>query len=289
MKYALGIDIGGTFIRAAIVSDIGKIIMKERVNTGTNVLDNALTLAKKISENNNIIGIGIGAPGPLDIKRGIILNPPNLKIKNLNLLKPFQKKFKMPIVVDNDANLALWGENWTGAAQKVTNAVMLTLGTGVGGGIIIDKKLFQGSFGAGAELGHTIINLTGLKDNDGGIGHLEAFLGTKGILRLGQNKFNSIIELAQALGEKNKTAHETIARIGAILGAECASSAAIFNPEVVVIGGGVTTLLGRFFMEITRKEFKKRVFSPCGKGVKIKKAQLSDWAGVIGAARLIFE
>jgi len=314
-KYFIGVDLGGTNIKFGIVSEKGKVLQKgmlsAQVNLGRDAILNNINKAieqsfvfagkKKIK----IRGIGVGSPGTVNLESGKIEGScPNLpQMVNVNLKGWISKNFKFPIYVDNDANVMALAEFKFGAAKEYKNAFCLTLGTGIGGGIILDGKLFHGSNFAGAEFGHMSICYNGRKCRCGGIGCLETYASapamvkdTKWLLR--KNRKSIIFGLIEGDSDKLTTevifeaerkgdalATSVINHACACLGVGIASAVNLLNPQVVVIGGGVSEG-GLSFIRRIEKEVKKRAFPSATKNLKVVKAKLGNDAGFIGAAIL---
>ncbi len=314
-QYFVGIDLGGTNIKFGIVSERGKVLQKAVLSAQANLGRKAIlsNMNKAVEESLafarrkklKIGGIGVGSPGTVNLDTGKIEGScPNLpQMVGVNLKKSLSKNFKFPIYVDNDANVMALAESKFGAAKGYKDALCLTLGTGIGGGIILDGKLFHGSNFAGAEFGHMTICYSGRKCNCGGIGCLEMYASAPAMVKdakwlLRRNRESIIRKLIQEDASKLTTevifkaekkgdvlASDVINQACAYLGAGIASAVNLLNPQVVVIGGGVSEG-GQSFIHRIEKEVKRRAFPSATKNLKVVKAKLGNDAGFIGAAML---
>lgn len=312
-KYAVGVDLGGTNVKVGIVSQEGKIIKKLSLNTFANVGPvEVITQIKKgvreILTGNKlkIRGIGIGSPGVVSPKKGIVENPPNFPgWDKINLGKILHKEFKYNIHVENDANAAAIGEMMFGAGKKVDSFIMVTLGTGVGGGIIFKGKLFRGEYGAAGEIGHLSVDLNGPKCNCGSYGCVEAFVGNHYLVKRVKNELNehkdskiwellnSNLELLtpliidQAATSGDRYAQSIIKNMGIYLGAGLASVANVLDIGTFIIGGGVAGF-GKPLFDSIQQTMAARVLTPIRKRIKVLPAKLKNDAGIKGASALVF-
>lgn len=313
MKYSLGVDLGGTKIKLGIVNKEGRLIKKNTVPTYAEkgvektieqIKRGIKTLLKE--GKNNIKGIGIGAPGVVSPKMGTVENPPNLPgWEKVHLGKILNEEFKLPVVVENDANAAAIGELIYGAGKKLNSFIMITLGTGVGGGIIFNKKLFRGDFGAAGEIGHITIDRNGPKCKCGSYGCLETYLGNNYLvdrvkIKLEDNETSKIFELVDYNLENlsPKIIHEAsllgddfsrkvIKDLGYKLGCGLASIVNVLDISNIIIGGGVAGF-GKPLFESTEETIKQRVLTPLKPRIKVIPAKLKNNAGIKGAASLVY-
>ena len=276
----------------------------------SDVLDRLIVLAKQTIDRTRrevpgaeIIGIGVGAPGPLDTKSGIVLLTPNLGWVNLPLRQIIHERLGLPAALDNDANCAVLGEWWMGAARGTRNAIGITIGTGIGGGIIIDGKLYHGASDCAGEIGHITIDTEGRRCKCGNYGCLEAYASGPNIaLRACEEiKAGAVSRLAQyvdgdlrqitaqtvyqAAHDGDDLALEVVNDTAKFLGAGIANLLNIFNPEVVVVCGGVTLAGDHLFVPL-RREVARRAFKPAVTVCRIVPCELSGTAGVYGAAKV---
>lgn len=314
-RYVIAIDLGGTNIKVAVIKNEDKIINK--ITIPTNSYKDKLALVNGLSElsirllrksglkKGDIAGIGIGAPGLIDSKKGVIHHLVNIKgFKNVPLKRLIEKKTGILTFLDNDVNVMTLGELYYGAGKGAKNMICITLGTGVGGGIVIDGALYRGSSLSAGEIGHMPLNETGPRCNCGGFGCMEKFVGNRYIVEAIIKKIRKdrktiisklvkgnlkkitpeIISLAAKRGDK--LARETWEEIGCHLGVTLAGVINLLNPERIVIGGGVADA-GRFLFEAIRNTIKKRAMDVPAGCAKVVKARLGRDAGLIGAAVLV--
>lgn len=299
-KFIIAIDLGGTNLKIALLDQRYKLKRKEVLNTQKFVKKDSLIQAiidsiNKIIENNklnkaNILGVGLGLPGPIDIKRGIVHFFPNIPgWKEVELKNILERKLGLPVFLDNDANLMSLAESKLGAARGLVNAVCLTLGTGVGGGIIINGTLYRGLSFAAGEIGHIPINEKGPRCNCGGIGCLEAYIGNNRIIKEAKRLFRRVVsleELSQLAKKKNRRALRIWSEVGRHLGVALVGIVNFFNPEAIVIGGGVSGA-GKILFDRVKETILSRAMSVQAKQVKVFKSKLGNDAGLIGAAILV--
>ncbi|MBE0551911.1 MAG: ROK family protein [Ignavibacterium sp.] len=312
-KYAIGVDLGGTNIKIGIVSDKGKLVKSISIKTEADcgpksVIANIIKGIETILIKNKlkIQGIGIGCPGVVSTKKGIVENAPNLPgWKNVKLGPIVKEKFGHKVHLENDANAAAIGELMFGAGKKFDSFVMVTLGTGVGGGIVFNKKIFRGEFGAAGEIGHISIDVNGPKCNCGSTGCIEAYAGNsylKGQIRselkdFPDSKVWQLIEndltkvsprIIQAASEKKDAyAKFVVERMGKQLGAALASLSNLLDISTFIIGGGVAGF-GKPLLDSARKTISERVLLPLRQRVLVIPAKLQNEAGIKGASSLVF-
>ena len=314
-KYYIGVDLGGTSIKFGIVSYKGEVLHKGMLSVQSklgryailNNLNEAIEISSDYADERGMIigGIGVGSPGTVNLKSGKIEGScPNLpQMVNVNLKGWLSRHFDLPICVDNDANVMALAEFRFGSAKGFKDALCLTIGTGIGGGIILDGKLFHGSNFAGAEFGHMSICFCGRKCNCGGIGCLEMYASAPAMVkdakRLLMREKKSILHkllngdldklttkvIFQAEKKGDDLAASVVNQACACLGAGIASAVNLLNPQVVVIGGGVSQG-GMSFIRRIEKEVKARAFPSATRNLKVVKAKLGNNAGFIGAAML---
>ena len=310
--YAIGIDIGGMSIKAGLVKD-GKIVSSNRkvtAPTAEQSLDNLILQIKSLlSENSltetDIAGIGIGCPGLISSEEGIVDHNSNMKWENFHIVDLLKQSFNVKIKLSNDANVAALGEVVYGSAAKHKNAIMLTLGTGVGGGIIIDGKLYEGGFSKGAELGHTVIVKDGEKCGCGRQGCLEAYASATGLIRITKNAMKKYAESAmwdyvggdidkvdgktafECSKKDDEAAVKVVNKYTAYLADGIMNLANIFRPEVFIIGGGVSAQ-GEYLIGKLKNYCEKYNYGYTNAPkFEIVTATLGNDAGIIGAAALV--
>ena len=319
MRFVLGIDIGGTNLVVGSVAEDGSSLHAlasepTLAEAGEkDVLDRLIALAKRAIEQTRreipsaeIIGIGVGAPGPLDTKSGIVLLTPNLGWENLPLRRIIHERLGLSAALDNDANCAVLGEWWMGAARGTRTAIGITIGTGIGGGLIIDGKLFHGASDCAGEIGHTTIDTEGRRCKCGNYGCLEAYASGPNIAlraieeiqagaesRLPQYVGGDLRKITaqtvyQAAHDGDNLALEVVNDTAGFLGTAIANLVNVFNPDVVVICGGVTLAGDHLFVPL-RREVTRRAFKPAVSVCRIVPCELSGTAGVYGAAKVFLD
>lgn len=308
MEYAIGIDLGGTSIKYALVDKAGNSFFEGKLPSFASVsaakvmeqLIKAATLLKDeaAKQDWNVLGIGLGTPGIVDETNRIVLGGAENIIgwENIDVASLMEKQMSLPVVVGNDANLMGLGDTKYGAGRGCTHVVFLTVGTGIGGAVIIDGKLFNGYANRGTELGHVPLIANGEHCACGAVGCLEYYASTSALTR----RF-SILAKEQNLSFDTEINGELIVRLyheDFPLAVECmnehfyylgrgiAGFVNIFSPQRIVIGGGVAES-GSFYLEKIRAVFKKHVIADCALNTKIVAAELGNKAGLIGAASLI--
>lgn len=307
--YSIGIDIGGTTTKIGIFSRDGRLMFKAEIPTdktesGIRILPNAARTAMSIMSAgkialDDVVGAGIGVPGPVR-NDGTVNRCVNLGWGVIDIEGTMAKLMHMPVKAANDANLAALGEAWMGAGRDSESLVMITLGTGVGGGIIEGQKILKGCEGAAGEIGHIIVN-PGESEacSCGRHGCLEQYVSAKGIVRLAKKRMqysDSILSGEQRLSAKkiydaarlgDSLAKDVTDEAADYLGRAIANISDILNPEAVILGGGVSRA-GEDLRAGVQKSFEKYVFHAC-KNTKILLAYLSNDAGIYGGARLALE
>ena len=307
-KYVFGIDIGGTTVKCGLFTVKGELLEKWEIptrteNNGAAILpDVAETVLKKISEKNldkeEVAGIGIGVPGPVN-DQGEVPGAVNLHWGYVNLAGDMEKMTGLPIKAGNDANVAALGEMWKGGGAGSDNVVMVTLGTGVGGGIINNGKIVTGVHGAGGEIGH--IHVTDDVDrncNCGNRGCLEQVTSATGITylanrRLQKDDMPSVLRNGEvnaktvfdAVKAGDALAMEVAEEFGKYLGTALANVACVADPEVFVIGGGVSKA-GQVVIDYIKKYYMATAFMTC-KQARFALAELGNDAGIYGAAKMV--
>ncbi len=308
-NHVLAADVGGTNTRMAVVTDAGEILTLLKKSTRCKegreeMMKFLVSFARETIEESQlptekICGMGIGFPGPLNAESGIIFNPPNLTgWDNVPLKDILEEELKMPVSVENDANCAALGEWWKGAGTGTNSMVCITLGTGVGGGIILDGKVWHGASCIAGEIGHTTVIRNGIKCTCGNEGCLEAYASSRGIIervnialseKRDKEKFQPIEKLKQLdqlVMQGNEIILNVIKETGVIVGIAVANLANLLNPEMVVLFGGVTNL-GENLITPLREEVKKRAFKKATESLRIEVAKLGDNSGILGAAKSI--
>ena len=308
-KYAFGVDIGGTTVKIGLFDMEGNALDKWEIptvrdNEGAAILpDIAQSLLDKMEEKGiareDLAGIGVGAPGAVDGEGNLVGGAVNLGWKPFNIPKALSAYIEVPIKAVNDANAAAFGEMWQGGGKGYGNMVAVTLGTGVGGGIIIDGSLLTGASGAGGEIGHIHIDdeeteICGCKNR----GCLEQYASATGIVRLAKRRLErddvpSVLRKGElsaktvfdAVKAGDAVAGEIAKQFGTYLGKGLANVANIVNPEIIVIGGGVSKA-GEMLISLVEPEFQKYVFPAC-RNAKFVLAKLGNDAGIYGAAGII--
>lgn len=307
-NYVVGVDLGGTKISTALSDLEGKVINQTTIPTDAHegempVLNRIINSIEKVVNDSaisyeDIKGIGIGSPGPLDAKQGIIITTPNLPFKNFNLVKPISEKFGVPVFLDNDANVAAIGEFMFGAGKGAENIVFFTVSTGVGGGAILNGKVYRGHTSNALEIGHMTVAPHGPRCNCGNVGCVEATSSGTAIAKRAHEALSTKVETSLRKYE-NVTSYEVFVEAAAgdsvakdiiddamnYLGIAVANAVSIFDPEYVIIGGGVSKA-GDVVFDTVRKVVDKRCFKSMAESVKIVPAGLGTDAGLIGAVAL---
>lgn len=311
-KYIVGVDLGGTNIKSAIVSEEKKIIVKTSVPTPTQegpvaIMDAMANVVydlmnKEGITTQDILGVGIGAPGPMNWQTGVVYSPPNLPgWHNVPLADEMQKRLNVPCYIENDANAACFGEYWLGAGQGCDCIAVLTLGTGVGGGIVVFKKLLRGIDGTAGELGHLKVQREGRLCGCGSKGCLEAYASVTGMVRTAQeaiekgkktiltemcnNNIQSITGkmIFQAVEKGDELAKEVFHETAVWLGLGIASIVNMLNPERVILCGGMIAA-GDVLFNPVRETVMKNAFEVPAKRCEIVPAGLGEDSGVFGCA-----
>ena len=308
MKYCFGVDIGGTTVKLGLFTAGGEIVDKWEIKTRTEnqgeavLPDIAEALNAKLAEKkigrDEVEGIGVGVPAPVDAE-GVVQNTANLGWGYKEVKREMEELSGMRAEIGNDANVAALGEMWLGAGKGRKNIIMVTLGTGVGGGIIIDGKPLVGAHGAGGEIGHLCVNY---EETDhcgcGNTGCLEQYASATGItrlanIRLAKDDTSSVLRgqevsaktVFDAVKAEDAVAKEIAEEFGKYLGHAMANLAAVADPSAIVIGGGVSKA-GEVLIEYVEKNFKERTFF-ANKDTEFVLATLGNDAGICGAAKLI--
>jgi len=310
VRYVVGIDIGGTNIVAGTLAEDGSELLG-LVSEPTFPEQGADAVVARIvklarasvaaARGKEIAGAGIGAPGPLDTARGVVLLTPNLGWTNFPLRDRVVQALGLPATLDNDANCAIFGEWWRGAARGANHVVGLTIGTGIGGGIVLHGEIYHGASDIAGEIGHMTIDSNGRRCKCGNYGCLEAYASgpaiaaraVEGIEAGAETTLPSYVqgELArvtaqvvyEAAHDGDTYALDVVRDTAHVLGAGVANIVNVFNPEVVVICGGVTLAGDRLFVPL-RGEVKRRAFKPAVDACRIVPGALTGTAGVYGAA-----
>lgn len=320
MKYSIGIDLGGTDIKAGLVGADGKLscrmVVSTRVNEGAKAIairiaqtiQQVITTAGKVTDQcddikDEIIGIGLGAPGLIIAGSGIIHFSPNFPgwrdIPLLEYVSAELDGIDIPLYIDNDVNVMVLGELHHGAGVGYENVVALTLGTGVGGGVVIDRKVYHGSWNTAGELGHTVVQPNGRECGCGNRGCLEAYAGARHIVERTHQKIAEGAktclnpdgftpkQIAQAASAGDKLAQDIFSETGRYIGVALTSIAHILNPQLAIIGGGIAAAGEDILFQHIRMEFAKRAMDIPG-NMEIVPAKLGNDAGLVGAAMLAY-
>jgi len=312
-KYLVGVDLGGTNIVAGALAEDGSDLLALRseptradqgadavVDRMARMIDTVIaeTIAQTGARRDDVIGVGVGAPGPLDRERGIVVTTPNLGWTNFPLRDVISERTRLPVRIDNDANCATLGEWWLGAARGASNVIGMTIGTGIGGGIILGGRLYHGSSDVAGEIGHATIDITGRRCKCGNYGCLEAYASGPSIADRAREALTGddclMVKMAggdpsqitaatvyEAAKKGDDIALDVVRETSRFLGAGIANLLNIFNPEVVVIAGGVTQAGETLFTPL-RHEVRKRAFKPAVDACEIVPGTLVA-AGVVGA------
>lgn len=310
MKYCFGVDIGGTTVKMGLLEEEGKIVDKWEITTDTSeegkaILPNvAASIENKMKEHGltkeDIIGVGAGVPAPVTAE-GIVNGSANLGWNYKEVKKELEELTGMKACIGNDANVAALGEMWKGGGAGEKNVIMVTLGTGVGGGVIINGKVLVGANGAGGEIGHLCVNYEEKdKCGCGNCGCLEQYASATGIVRLAKKKLGQELrptiltkedvtakDVFDAVKAGDETAKEIAVEFGRYLGYALANLAAVLDPAVIVIGGGVSKA-GEVLIPYIREPFMERAFF-ANRNIKFALATLGNDAGICGAAKLVLE
>ncbi len=317
MRYVLGVDIGGTNLVVAAVSTDGSRIeglRSEPTDPGRgadDVISRIVAMARRTIDDTRsvdaeaeLIGIGIGSPGPVDIAAGVVLLTPNLGWVNMPVRAMIADPLGLPATLDNDATCAMAGEWWLGAARGARHAVTFTLGTGIGGGLVVDGRVVHGASDVAGEIGHITIETNGRRCGCGNDGCLEAYASGTAIARrmaeameaggesslVGTGDAGPLTAQAvyDAAAAGDPLALEVVQDTAKYLGVGVANLINILNPEIVVICGGVTQAGDRLFTPL-RREVTRRAFKPAVEVCRIVPGELPGTAGVIGAAKVFLE
>ena len=306
----VGVDLGGTNIKSGLLTDAGEVIAEKATDTEaeggvTHVLDRMADLVSELMESAGsqfrVVGVGVGVPGQVDVRVGAVREPPNLPgWIEVKVESEMKKRLGLPVSMDNDANAAALGEFAYGAGRGVTEMLMVTLGTGVGGGLILRGEVYRGAVGAAAEFGHVIVQRYGWVCGCGRKGCVEAYVGTRGILRFVEEKLRSGREsllrniepgrmtpkaIFESASRGDEVAVEVFRDVGEYLGVGLGSVANLLNIERVVIGGGVAKA-GEFIFGPTRRSLAETALAASRDVIDVVPAALGERAGFIGAARL---
>lgn len=307
-RYAFGVDIGGTTVKLGLFDTEGSLIEKWEIptrteNSGENILpDIASSINEKMQQKGidkaDVEGIGIGAPGPVD-DNGFIYKAVNLGWGEFSVKETLEKITGIKVMAGNDANVAALGEMWKGGAKGYKDIVMVTLGTGVGGGIIVNGKMLNGYRGAGGEIGHIHVNDDETEScGCGKKGCLEQYSSATGITRMGKKLLAesdkpSVLRQGEvnaktifdAVKEGDELACEIAGIYGKYLGDALAGIACVVNPEVILLGGGVSKA-GQVVIDYVRPHYEKRVFHG-SRNTHFCLATLGNDAGIFGAAKMV--
>ncbi len=315
-KTAIGVDIGGTSVKLGVVSINGKVLERSMFMTsgfkGRDKLLNALVIhinrlidaARR--KKHAVIGVGIGVPGPIDVERGFVYFFPNIPgWKNTPLKTVLEKRLRMPVWIDNDASVMALAEFRYGAGRGINNMIALTLGTGVGGGIVIGGKLFHGPAYSAAEIGHMVLNENGPHCGCGSRGCIETYVGNgyfvKETRRRLKHGSKSVLKkwvqidgkeltpllVRQAADAGDRMARQLWEETGMHLGTALTGLVNVLNPQRIILGGGISQK-NKYLFSATIRTLKKKAFPIAGRSVKVVPAALGVDAGLIGAAALAF-
>lgn len=298
---AIGIDIGGTNARIALVSPQGEILEKIKEPTSEELLESILAGTERLISG-EIAGIGLGVAGLINRAERRVIISPNLHIvEKIDLVRALEEKFARRVLIENDANAAAFGELWAGAGKGMNSFVLLTLGTGIGGGIVYERKLL----GIAAEIGHMSIYADGEKCGCGNYGCLELYASVRAILSrasalleagresvlreyCGGNFYKLTTEdIHRAAFDGDNLARELLKNAGRHLGVSIANIVNLFSPEAVILAGGLSGAWQLYVQEAI-KEASRKALKELFEQVRIIPSQLKDDAGVIGAAGLVF-
>lgn len=317
-KKIIGIDLGGTSVKLAILTTVGEI--QEKWSIKTNILDEGSHIVPDIIDSikhrfetygltkEDFLGVGMGSPGVVDSEAGTVIGAYNLNWKTLQLVKDqFESALGLPFFIDNDANVAALGEQWVGAGNNNPNVVFMTLGTGVGGGVIAAGNLIRGVKGAGGELGHITVDFDApFACTCGKKGCLETVASATGIVNLtrryaeeyaGDAKLKQLIDDGEEVTAKDvfdlakegdDLALIVYRHFSNYLGVACANIAAVLNPAYIVLGGGVSAA-GEFLLDGVRNVFADNSFPQIKESTQIVLATRGNDAGVLGAASLLLK
>lgn len=304
-KFLIGIDAGATNIKVGLVNPANyKIIYRTQLSTSNYTLkrENLIQAFVRIvefvlKEKNlswkNIFAVGLGLPGPIDSQKGVVYFLPNIPgWKNVPLKRILESKLKMPVYVENDVNLVTLAEWKLGAAKGIKNLLCITLGTGVGAGLILEDKLYRGKHFLAGEIGHNPINEFGPKCNCGGQAHLERYVGNKYILAQARKIFKekdlTLEKISYLSAKGNKAALKIWQDVGRRVGIALCSAVNLLNLEMIVVGGGVSRA-GKPLFDSIRKTILKSAMPTLAKQVRVVASKLSSDAGILGAAILTKE
>lgn len=307
----IGVDLGGTNTRTALVTRDGNILEKQKEKTlsaqghekviAKLIMNIDRLRAKAVQYGREVVAVGVGAPGVIHEQTGVVVKSPNFPDWNdLPLKQNLERALKLPVFIENDANAAALGEQWRGAAKDIQSMIFLTLGTGVGGGIILDGRIWHGADGMAGEVGHMTITPDGRTCGCGNRGCLEMYASSRGIVMTfkamcAEKRLDAVegqeitsAQIYHAAQSGDAVAQLVMRDTGRFLGIGIANLINIFNPQMVVIGGGVMDAWD-LFIDATREEVRKRAFAYLAERTKIVPSVLGDEAGMAGAAAVAFQ
>lgn len=297
-KYIIGVDVGGTNIKLGLVGPSGRILAKTNVSTQSyghgraKLIDGLIQAIRQLAQENKIAwkdmrGVGVGLPGPVDFDKGVVVSLTNIPgWRDVSLRDILQQRLQIPVWIDNDVNLITLGEWKFGAGKGCRNLVCMTLGTGVGGGLVLNDALYRGEGFAAGEIGHIPLNEQGPACNCGGAACFERYVGNRYLLaravKIFKKKDIHLEDIFDLAGQGNSSAirfwEETAAHVGNAL----VGIVNLLNPRLIIVGGGVSGNY-RFMQETIRKVVRQRAMKVQRNMVKIVRARLGDEAGIIGA------
>jgi len=302
MAVMLGVDIGGSKVAAGLVGRdgglVGDAVVRPVVTRETSAfLEDLLVTIKKARKGaaEDVTAIGLACAGTVDQKEGVVVTSPHLPIRSFPLARRVAAATGLPVTLDNDANAAVWAESQVGVAAGLRHVIMLTLGSGVGGGMLLDGRVYRGANGAAGELGHVLFEAHGEECRCGARGCLETFLSAKAVERIAFRTvglFERGAFTGEALGplarDGELSARTALNEYGWWLGIACANLANMFDPEMIVVGGGLGEL-GDLILEPARKAMAERALPPACDRVRLAQAGLGGLAGMVGAGLFAWE
>ncbi|TML75332.1 MAG: ROK family protein [Actinobacteria bacterium] len=295
--HAIGVDLGGTKILAGVVARDGSVVRRHERPTPQDSQEHVLAeLEAAVAEllDDSVEAVGFGAPSPIDQARGVVVRCVSMPLENAPLRDRMHERFGVPVGLDNDANAAAIGEWRAGAGRGEDDVVMLTLGTGVGGGVISGGRPFRGWNGAGAELGHVVIVHEGRPCQGActGRGHLEAYVSGTAVTEAAREEFGPSADahrLVRLANEGEAKAEELLAEVARYLGSGIGSFVNVFGPEAVILGGGFGVAAYDYLRGPAEEVTRREALEPMRSTVRFAKAELGTAAGLIGAGFVGFE